>query len=243
MAQFQHQRFTTPGADTFNVPTGVTMVFVSMTGAGGAGGGFPGTGGGGVSLGGGGAGEYCLRYPYQVTSGGTVPVVVGAKGVGTSSAGGDGGLSSFGTIQCQGGFGCLGGTTASAAIGGAGGGAAGATAAGSGVRGVRGTYCAPYHTGGSGGGGGQQVTAPTKGGPCINGYFGGEGAFPKGGGGGASPWGDGGDGGVSSGGTGVSAAATAYGAGGGGGGQPSGGSDTTFGGDGADGMVEVFWIE
>jgi hypothetical protein len=69
------QDFTSSG--TFNVPTGVTNVKVTVIGAGGNGG-TADSGCGGGSGGGGGAGGYVVAY-VAVTSGGTVSVTVGTN--------------------------------------------------------------------------------------------------------------------------------------------------------------------
>src|SRR6266576_4295703 len=98
------QEFTASG--TFNVPTGVRSVWVSMIGGGGQGGACngarPASGSGGA-----GSGEYCLNVPVKVTSGGTVTVTIGTGG-NNSTAGGDGDPgtdSSFGALSCKGGLG------------------------------------------------------------------------------------------------------------------------------------------
>ena len=67
----QSLEFLTSG--TFNVPTGVTMVWVTMVGAGGGGCAIVGTT---TSAGGGGSGELVQGLAVNVTSGGTVTVTV-----------------------------------------------------------------------------------------------------------------------------------------------------------------------
>ena len=71
------QEFTASG--TFNVPTGVTAIWVTAVAPGGGGGGssntadYPGGGGGG-------SGQGVVRWPMKVTAGGTVSVTINAEG-------------------------------------------------------------------------------------------------------------------------------------------------------------------
>jgi hypothetical protein len=90
------QEFSASG--TFNVPAGISLVWVSLWGAGGA------SSGSGVRGGCGGSG--CIRMPFAVTPSGTVTVTVGEAGAG---AGPD---SSFGALVAPGGAAGGGGTTA-----------------------------------------------------------------------------------------------------------------------------------
>src|SRR6188508_412680 len=82
----------------FDVPAGVSGVFVTMIGGGGGGGGWPG--------GTGGAGCYAVRIPVNVTPLGTLAISIGAAGVGgTGNAfnGTVGGTTSVGGVSVQGG--------------------------------------------------------------------------------------------------------------------------------------------
>ena len=96
--KFAIQSFTATGAATFNVPEGVTKVNVLVVGGG---------GGGGVLGGGGGGGGFVEVFDYPVTPGGTVPIVVGAGGPGSSPTidGKTGADSSFAGIVAYGGGG------------------------------------------------------------------------------------------------------------------------------------------
>ena len=84
------QIFTSSG--TFNVPAGITKVYVTMIGGGG--GGSTNSPGGG-----GGSGKYLINYPVTVTGGGSETVTIGAGG----AVGSDGGDTSFGTVTAEGG--------------------------------------------------------------------------------------------------------------------------------------------
>jgi hypothetical protein len=232
----QSQLFTSSG--TFNVPAGVTGVWVSGVGAGGGGScrNAAATAGGG-----GGSGEYVISFPVNVTSSGTVTVTIGAGGAGAAggaaAAGTAGGDTSFGSsISIAGGK-----AGTSAGVGGAGGGPKAGTGGPAPGAGVSGTQESPLHFGGGGGGGGGN-TAATAGGAGASagsnaGTAGGAvAASNAGGGSGAStPWGAGGAGGTG-GGAGTAATSTNYGAGGG------GASGTAAAGKGADGMVLVMWV-
>ena len=96
--------FTTSG--TWNRPAGCTKIFVEVVGGGGAGGGSVGNS---VRLGGGGCAGAVAQKFIDVTAISSVVVTVGAGGIGTATtAGGDGGTSSFGAIIiCTGGQGGL----------------------------------------------------------------------------------------------------------------------------------------
>ncbi len=96
--------FLTPGAFTYNVPAGRSLVYVTMQAAG-CGGNRGGAGPGNTGGGGGGGGEVCVRVPYVVTPGGTVSGSVGAGGMGGTSPeqrGATGGDSYFGLLRCNG---------------------------------------------------------------------------------------------------------------------------------------------
>ena len=243
------QEFTTAGAITFNVPTGVTSLWVSMI-AGGAGGGGMGLNSG-KGAGGGGAGEFCFRVPLKVTSGGTVAGVVGAKGAGgvlddNSSAGSDGTSTTFGALAVRPGSGRKAGVVFTPGQGGDGGGIKGALGADVlGQAGLEGGYESLHFTGGSAGGAGGNISGILGGaGGQAPGNYGGAAGTGNGAGagGGGSPWGPGGVGGngASLHLPGGNAPATSYGSGGGGGGNTSPGTRST-GGDGADGYILVQW--
>jgi hypothetical protein len=247
----QAQEFTTPGANTFNVPAGVTMVWVRMIGGGGGGSTtvLAATGGGG-----GGCGEEVENLSVPCTSSGTISITVGAKGNGgaagqaSAQAGTDGGDTSVTsnsiTYFARGGKGATTG-----GVGGAGGGPRGGTGGGTGapgVVGVMGTQESPVYFGGAGGSGGGSTTAANGGlGTANAGYptgaTAGTAASTQAGGaaGAASPFGIGGAGG-NGGAIGSSAASTSYGAGGGGGGGKA--TTTIGGGNGTAGYVVVQWI-
>ena len=91
-------QFTSTGAFTFNVPSGISSVTVLAVGAGG--------GGGGNIAGGGGAGGLVESSSYPVTPGGSVPGSVGtggSGGQGRNSPGSTGGNTVFGAITAYGG--------------------------------------------------------------------------------------------------------------------------------------------
>lgn len=86
---------------TFDVPLGITKVYLTMIGGGGG-------GGGGVASGaGGGSGAFKINHPFTVTPGGSYTVTVGSGGNGGSSGnpGSNGGTSSFDSVSVQGGIG------------------------------------------------------------------------------------------------------------------------------------------
>lgn len=149
---FTGQLFTSQGAGTYTVPSGVTSLTVKMWGAGGGGGGGAATGAGGA----GGGGGYSTAT-LTVTPGETLDVYVGGGGGGGSysssgsGAGGGGGGGGYSSLY-------RGSTLLLLAAGGGGGGgsrvarAGGAGGAGGGTSGVAGT--AGYSGNGNGGGGG-----------------------------------------------------------------------------------------
>ena len=99
--------YDTPGTFNFIVPEGVTKVFYEIIGGGGAGGrGTSPVGGGGTcSAGGGGSGGYAFGV-CAVQPGKSYPAVVGAGGVASASANGNGtsgGSSSFNGFVATGG--------------------------------------------------------------------------------------------------------------------------------------------
>lgn len=168
--------YNTPGAISFTVPAGVTLITAENWG-GGAGGGGVGVGGNG-SAGGGGAGGYA-RKRISVTPGQVLTGIVGAKGLGGApgGTGASGGTTSFGgIITCTGGTGGSpnptgnggGGGTATGGDINSTGGAGTAGAAGASVNGGPGGASS---FGGAGGGGGFGIAGP--------------GAGPGGGGGGS----------------------------------------------------------
>ncbi|MEY4164391.1 MAG: hypothetical protein RL419_233, partial [Actinomycetota bacterium] len=92
------QQFTSVGSTTWTVPQGVTSVDVLVVGGGGSGGHDEG--------GGGGAGLFIERNSYAISgdvSNGTITVVVGAGGVGTTTTGQNGSESRFGSLRAPGG--------------------------------------------------------------------------------------------------------------------------------------------
>ena len=201
---------------TWNVPSDVSLVLVTVQGGGGGGGGSnsstSNTGGGGAS------GELLWQRPYTVTPSGTVTYTIGGGGSGGGfrAAGSDGSDTVFGTLTARGGDGGSGTT-------GAGGSsqfvAVGGTSYG-------------YRSGGSG---------PSEVG--VNGqdsfaYAGGvSDGSSAGGGGGASEFGAGGAAGASANG---SPASANTGAGGGGGGIF--GNNQRTGGAGGSGVIEILYF-
>lgn len=241
--KLQGQEFTTAGSATFNVPTGVTAIWITAVGAG-AGGGTRATA---LGAGGGGSGEYGEMIPLKVTSGGTVSLTVGAKGTGAAAGGGtatgaDGGATIVGPYNFLGGLGGVGTTSA----GGTGGGPRGGLGGGASNTGAAGTQESVSFWGGGGGGGGGNATpnngsagAPSPG--RLTGAAGGTAASTQAGGGGGAGsvyglGGAGGGGGVA----GSNAASTSYGTGGGGAGGLTG--STAAGGNGCDGYVLIMWV-
>lgn len=112
------QSFTSVGAGTFNVPSGVSSMQVLVV-AGGGGGGQGNINEGG---GGGGAGGMVEASSYPVTPGGTVSYTIGAQG---NAQGNGGGNSVWGNITANGGGG--GGNNVGGQSGGSGGGGGGAS--------------------------------------------------------------------------------------------------------------------
>jgi len=163
--------YATPGAFTFNVPANVSLVYVTLQAAGGAG---SKTGG---QAGGGGAGELIRRRPYKVTPGGTVAGSVGAGIIGTGQN------STFGTLTANGG---VGPTTG---VGGKGGGISILSGAQTTGAGNRGSFILDVMGGGSGGAG---QTGPYKGADCMQ-FTGGAPSSTTCGGGAASYYANGGD--------------------------------------------------
>jgi hypothetical protein len=237
------QEFNASG--TFNVPTFVSFVWVSMVGAGGGGSTTiaAATGGGG-----GGTGEYCFGLPVVVTPGGTVTVTIGTGGTGgaaaqvAAQAGANGGDTSFGIWTVKGGGGAL--NTGASGVGGGPLGAASKPIGNPGTAGGFGSPESPLHFGGSsGGGGGNAITASGGAGAPGAGQSAGAaggvaaGSQAGGGGGGGSPWGNGAvgaNGGV--------AGANATNAGTGGSGSGGHATTTLGGGNGANGYCLVTWI-
>lgn len=105
-ASTTHIVFSSNG--TFTVPSGVSVVFVTMIGGGGGGGCVSGT----ITSAAGGAGGAYFKYPYPVTAGSNISVVIGAGGArgGAYTPGGNGGDTWFGSLKAAGG---QGGTSAS----------------------------------------------------------------------------------------------------------------------------------
>lgn len=175
------QEYTTPGTYSWVAPSGVTSVSAVVVGGGGGGLRYASLGGSGNYGAGGGGGA--LRYVnnLSVTPGNSYTVVVGAKGVGSSSpsAGGQSYFVSTGTVQASGGPAGQSGTTANATgSGGNGGGSGGyGTWSSSGGGGWGGG-------GGAGGYSGQGGNSQYEGGPGYqNGAGGGGGSgFSSGGG-------------------------------------------------------------
>ncbi|WP_166359275.1 hypothetical protein [Pseudomonas akapageensis] len=120
------QMFSANG--TFNVPAGVTSVYVTLCGGGGGGAAYFDVSSAG---GGGGGGASGLRVPIAVTPLAAITVTVGGAGTGGQAAGAAGvagGASSFGALLSAPG----GGGGASAGAGGSGGGGSGSIVAGGG---------------------------------------------------------------------------------------------------------------
>lgn len=247
----QGVEFTTAGAFTWNVPSGVTSVWVTMIGGGGGGSCTiaAATGGGG-----GGAGELIQNLQVACTGGGTITGSIGAKGTGGATgqgsaqpgiAGGDTSVTSNGvTFFARGGS--PGATSGNSGKGGGLGGSAAKTASSPGTAGTNGTGESPTAWGGGSGGSGGTATnvaggagAPAAGYPTGAAAGSSAGSQAGGGGGANTIYGLGGAGG-NGGATGTSAASTSYGAGGGGAGGHA--TTTLAAGDGCAGYVLIQWI-
>lgn len=237
---FKSQTFTSNG--TFNVPAGVTDVYISGCGAGGGGG----AGGNAViSGGGGGGGEGAPWYENMrvtVTPLDSISVTIGTAGVGGafvaySGVNTTGNSGTAGTNTLFGSFLILrGGTAGSGGIGGGAGGAGGFSYNGN-----------PSFSGP--GGAGATSGAGTSGSNSIfnaGGVGGSSGNASGAGGGGGASSGQGGNGGNSGSPDGSAGSAPAFlipGAGGGGGGAGFGGGRGGPGGDGSPGIMIVRWFE
>lgn len=220
--------FSGAGSFSWISPTSVTSVVGECYGGGGGGGGASGT----KSSGGGGAGGAYAMATITVTSGGTYPVVAGAKGTAGTNVGGVGGSSWFantGSLVAVGGGGGTNANINNSAGGGAAGGTVGCVGAviyrgGNGATGTGGTSVNAR----AGGGGGGAGTAGVGG--NASGSVGGT-ASPLGGGGGG--------GGGTAGENGV--AGTSY-SGGGGGGFTNNTTDRTGGAGGIGGVILTYVI-
>ena len=241
LAKLQSQVFISSG--TFNVPPGVSAVWISASGAGGGGVGYLG-GTGAQAYGAGSSGEFCLSRRIPVTPGGTLSITVGAGGtagqVPPGAGPGLGGNTSFGAFSVLGNKGRNG---LEYDGGGAMGGSHGAPPTSSSYSLTNGMAESVSTYGGASGGwsngGGQQGTDGWAAESLCGGIQGTTGTSYGAAGGGANVWpsgGSGGNGGTSntSGGN-----ANGWGAGGGTGGP---GSNSTLGGTGALGAVMVFWV-
>jgi hypothetical protein len=222
------QSFATAGSFTFNVPAGVSLVWVTMVGGGG---GAPSQTNSNVnSGGGGGSGEGCIAVPYVVTPGGTVAVVVGVKGTGGLTPT-NGGATQFGTLTCRG---AVSFTVVGSGQSGGGGGIGGSAVARSSSN-IRKYEGFGFFGGTSGGNGSDATFGSSEDQLHFRGAAAGSGL--GGGGGGSSIFGTGPTGATV--GQATANNATESGCGGGGCGQ---GSGLRNGGDGAAGRVDVFWI-
>ena len=261
-----HQIFTSPGSNTFTVPSGVTSVCVVCIGGGGSGGAAYWSGGGG---GGGGLG---WKNNISVTPGNNYTVVVGSGGVGqTANSGGtgsSGGASYFisaGTVRGIGGTrgvgssstnrgpyaggaggsytgdgggnGGTGGTSNNDRAGG-GGGAGGYS--GNGGSGGTNNGVGSAGAGGAAGGGGSRQNNSSTGTAGSGGGVGLYGSGSNGSGGSASGGGGSGGSGGNNGSNGGTNNGDGASPGGGGGGQ-SNDSQNTRGGNGGNGAVRIIW--
>ena len=109
-----YQIITTTGTTTFNVPSGVTKLYVRLVGGGGGSGGVVSTASG-AAAGGGGGGEYAEGF-IDVTGTSSIPVSVGVggtAGANTGTNGGNGATTGFGIgalyMDARGGTGGTGG--------------------------------------------------------------------------------------------------------------------------------------
>jgi hypothetical protein len=173
-------QFTTVGATTWTVPSGIACMLATLVGGGGGGGGGHGTTNGGG--GGGGSGKVLYRILFRCTPGETLTLVVGAGGsAGTGGSGGTGGTGGATSIdrsgnvcvRAGGGNGGFGGTGSNGGNGGSSPGALYAATGGSGATaGAAGTIgntqaggipqIYGYSTGGSGGGRVDQNSGPGR---------------------------------------------------------------------------------
>jgi len=228
----------------------VTFGFLTMTGAGGAGGSGRRSGGDQAGGAGGGAGEYTIKQPLRF-DGSPISYSVGIAGVvgALQTNGGNGGDTSFGIFIALGGQGGQGNALGGNLSGGAGGGPGGGPSV-LGQIGVVGAMEQRGFCGGASGGGWNNSgnVANTRGGPAPGvGYTPANSAAvvkAPGGGGGASIWGVGGLGGdaiLSSPTNWVGYNGVNYGSGGGGGGATTAGATTNsgLGGAGAPGYIMV----
>jgi len=139
---------------TFTVPTGVTKVYLTMVGGGGAGGACPNAQ---CYAGGGAGGAWIANYPFTVTPDAELLVQVGDGAVTTSAGDNDGAAgqdtvfdTATAAITCAGGSGGLSAHTGGAAVGGID--ASAGTAGGYTNKGGAGGTGADVSTGGAGGG-------------------------------------------------------------------------------------------
>lgn len=138
--------YTTVATHTWTVPAEVSLCWISAVASGGGGGegsNSPTESGGG----GGGSGMALIRWPYKVTPGGSVSIVIGAAGAGGTGGGVTGGTGYNLTVD-----------SAITLYGGVGGSAGGATTGAGGAGGAAGngrstTAITHYHPGESGGNG------------------------------------------------------------------------------------------
>ena len=256
MPTTQGQEFTANG--NFVVPAGVSCVVLTALAGGGGGAGCPAS-----FLGkgqpGGGTGQITESFPFLVTPGAVIPVIVGpggAKGngllAGAGASGGNGGDILFGTFVVARGGGGGNATSASTPASGYGGGASGAPRVSANANGAWGTLNSVFFTGGGAGGGGDVLANGPAGvgARAINGHIPGT-VFPNtltGGSGAASPMCNGGNGGQrqSSGppnnGTDAPAGPGDRGGAGGGAGAAQNGGSHFDGGAGVGGVLYVTWV-
>ena len=208
--------YTTPGTDTWTVPTGTEKIYIEVTGGGGRGG----NSSAGMSAGGQGGNSITIRSYFNIASGpSSLNVVVGG---GSDASAVSWNSQTAGIIAGGGGIGGAGGSTGDGGNGGnatSGAGGAGSRIAGGGGGGYGGSGGTPPATGGTGGlGGGGAATGGVAGGAQDGGT----------GGGGAGNGGDGGGGAGGAGGAGGGGGGSSDGGGGGGaGGTFSTGTSTT----------------
>ena len=226
--------YTTTTAYTFTVPALITVIKIQVWG-GGAGGGVNGGSSGSGSSGGGGAGGYA-EGTFAVTAGNTYAVSVGAAGAGVQGGAHPASAAAASSVTGT-------GIAISATAGAAGGAGSGTSsnpqdggAGGRGGIGSGGSFNSTLGNGGSGGAGGITGTNGCNGGGASGtGHYDGTGAYFPGGGGGG---GNGGGNGVGNAGTSAINNARANTGAGGGGGYGNGGQ---YAGDGAAGVVIIYW--